>query len=865
MGELLGSGATGDVFRARDLRLGRDVAVKLLRPELASDPERLRRFEREAHAASALNHPNLVHIYDIGREEQAPYIVMELVEGRTLRQMLAVGPLPRGEVLRQAVQLAEGLAKAHAGGIVHRDLKPENVIVSDDGFAKILDFGLAKLVFPDSDSLPGATQTGTILGTAGYMSPEQARGETIDARSDQFSLGAILYEMATGKRAFHKETFAETLVAIIRNDPDPIRDLAPKTSPALIEIIERLLAKDPEDRFATTREAAADLRSLLSSSQEPLTPAPMRRPPELEPPASWRPSRRKLLWRTAGLAGLAVLVATVILLVPDRNPQPRNLKTPTSPPQLRTLATAQGPDNRALDPDLAPDGTMLVYVLEQRGQPDLFLTRVAGGAQIQLTDDATIERSPRFSPDGEQIAFARRRPGNVTPELAVVSTFGGPARVIMEYASMPTWAPQGTHLAFILRRPDEPSLLASSRLDGSQLEVHLRGDGKFPFLYDPDWSPDGQTLAVRRSSGGIAGEIWRVPLDGSPPKPVARNPSNVFEHHPRFTADGQGIVVASNLRGATNLWVLPMDGSDPRPLTSGPGSDEIPSVARDGSIAFISSTWRYSIDLYSLELSHRRSLVQHSNHLWAPAFSPDGRGLAFSRSETDGKWSLWWASLETGETRRLTETHEGEIYPRFTPDGTALVYTTWSRPQKILLLRLDSGSAEVLVGEDEGGGAWGDISPDGRRLVFARNTGGVEKLFLKSLVSGHERQLTTTPGTVPKWSPDGREIAYSPNRSWDRGVFVLNVEFGTVRRLTESGGWPVWWPDGSRIGFILGADGGSQILRWVPRSGGPTHSLEGLRSNGTSHMFDISKDGSTVAISNSLPLLDEIWLLRPAP
>ncbi|MCB1032556.1 MAG: serine/threonine-protein kinase [Acidobacteria bacterium] len=859
LGELLGSGAMGEVYRARDLKLSRDVAVKLLRPELASDPERLQRFEREARAASALNHPNLVHIYDIGREGSTPYIVMELVEGRTLRQLLSEGPLPMGEVLRQAVQLAEGLAKAHAGGIIHRDLKPENVIVTDDGFVKILDFGLAKLVFPDSDSAPGATQTGAILGTAGYMSPEQARGEPIDMRSDQFSLGAILYELATGHRAFEKETFAETLVAIIRSEPTPLKELAPKAPPTLVAIVERLLAKEREDRFASTREAAADLRSLLSSSQEPLTPPPARRPPELAPRSDGRSARWGLV---AGvlLAGAAAAGLTLL----RRQPPAEQDGVPLAPSELRVLAAAQAPEERALDPDLAPDGTMLAYVLEQGGQSDLFLSRVAGGGQIRLTDDDNIERSPRFAPDGEHIAFARRRPGDAPPEFFFIPTSTSEIYTLSPLDTLPIWSPDGRRLAFILREPGSADALASADLDGGALEIHLPGDGEYPFLYYPDWSPDGDSLAVQRSSGGLAGEIWQVFLDGRPPRPVASTPRNVFEHHPRFTADGRGVVVSSNRRGAVNLWLLPVAGGSPRPLTSGPGPDGDPSVARDGSVAFLSSTSRYTIELYDLEGGGKTSFTHHSSHLWAPAFSPDGGRIAFSRAEADGTWSLWLAPVSGGEPRRLTETPEGEVYPRFTPDGETLVYTTWSTPHRLFQLSVAGGTAAELTSADEGGGAWADISPDGNWLVFARSAEGVEKLFLHSLETGEERQLTQGPGSVPRWSPDGRRIAFSPDRSWDQGVYTVAADGSDLRRLSDIGGWPVWWPDGDRIGFIIGADGGSQVVRWVAADGGPVHDLEGVRSEGTSHVFDVSPDGSLLAISNSLPLLDEIWLLKPA-
>src|SRR6266496_828760 len=272
---LLGAGGMGEVYRARDTKLGRDVALKVLPAEVSSDPERRRRFEAEARSASALNHPNIVTVYDIGSSDSTIYVAMEMVEGKTLRELILAEPLPTRKLLEIAVQVAEGLAKAHAAGIVHRDLKPENLMISKDGFIKILDFGLAKLVEPGSTDLsvmPTAvappTEPGTVMGTAGYMSPEQAGGQPLDFRSDQFSLGAILYEMVTGQRAFQRKTGAETLVAILREEPEPIAQVSPKTPGPVRWIIERCLAKDPEERYASTKDLARDLASVRDHLSE---------------------------------------------------------------------------------------------------------------------------------------------------------------------------------------------------------------------------------------------------------------------------------------------------------------------------------------------------------------------------------------------------------------------------------------------------------------------------------------------------------------------------------------------------------------------------------------------------------------------
>ncbi len=265
----IGAGGMGEVYRATDTRLGREVAIKVLPSATASDPDRRHRFEQEARAASALNHPSILTVHDIGETDGIVYIAMELVEGKTLRELLASEEaLPTKKLLDLAVQIADGLAKAHSAGIVHRDLKPENIMVSRDGFAKILDFGLAKLTQPASQvesvlptAIAAPTEPGTVMGTAGYMSPEQASGQPVDFRSDQFSLGSILYEMASGKRAFERKTGAETLVAIIREEPEPLTQLAPKAPAPVRWIVERCLAKDPEERYASTKDLARDVKS----------------------------------------------------------------------------------------------------------------------------------------------------------------------------------------------------------------------------------------------------------------------------------------------------------------------------------------------------------------------------------------------------------------------------------------------------------------------------------------------------------------------------------------------------------------------------------------------------------------------------
>src|SRR5512132_1782235 len=364
----LGAGGMGEVYRARDTRLGREVAVKVLLPEVSGDDSRRLRFEQEARSASALNHPNIVTVYDVGSVDSTIYLAMELVEGRTLRELLADGALPSRKVLDVAVQVAEGLAKAHEAGLVHRDLKPENLIVSKDGFVKILDFGLAKLTeMTASDggstlqTMAGAPGTvpGTVMGTVGYMSPEQASGRDVDFRSDQFSFGSILYELATGKRAFHRNTGAETLTAIIREEPEPVGQANPRVPAPVRWVVERCLAKEPEERFASTKDLARDLRSLrdhlseTSASETLAVTAPTRR----RRPAWIVPAAALVVGAVLGVGGLKLL---------EKSRSPSNLQTQRLTFRHGTVVSAR----------FAADGRSVVCAAAWEGKPvEIYTTR----------------------------------------------------------------------------------------------------------------------------------------------------------------------------------------------------------------------------------------------------------------------------------------------------------------------------------------------------------------------------------------------------------------------------------------------------------------------------------------------------------
>src|SRR6478672_8964268 len=440
----LGAGGMGEVYRARDERLSRSVALKVLPSEISADKSRLERFEKEARAASSLNHPNIVTIYDIGSSESVAYIAMELVEGRTLRELLASGPVALRRLLSLSAQIADGLAKAHAAGIVHRDLKPENLMVTKDGFVKILDFGLAKLVPTGFESYEGSnlatvtrgTEPGTVLGTVGYMSPEQASGHPVDFRSDQFALGAILYEMAAGKRAFERATAIQTLSAIIQDEAEPLSSAAPKAPANLVWIIDRCLAKDPEERYGSTKDLARDLAALRDHASG-MTVSGVAQPA----PRRFRPSRALL----AAVASAGVVFGALTFLAGQRMQARRDRETPR--PVAQTLTFRRGFLTGAR---FAPDGQTIVYSAAWDGKPsEIFTTRVGSFESRPL---GIFPAGILAVSSAGEMAISLGCENRWEPcfgTLARVPLAGGTPREVLEGVGAADWSPDGKELAAI--------------------------------------------------------------------------------------------------------------------------------------------------------------------------------------------------------------------------------------------------------------------------------------------------------------------------------------------------------------------------------------------------------------------------------
>jgi serine/threonine protein kinase len=845
--EKAGAGGMGVVFRAHDETLDRDVALKLPTANTFTDVEARGRILREARAASALNHPNICTIYEVGEVEWQSYIAMEYIAGETLSQRIPHNGLPTESVLDLGAQIADALEHAHSHGILHRDLKSPNVRVTSAGQLKVLDFGLA--VNLKDTSMEGLTQstnldTGSVAGTLAYMAPELLQGKASDVRTDIWALGVVLYELAAGSLPFHGRTGFELTTAILRESPEA---LPTHVTPGLRAVVTRCLAKDPEKRYQRASEVRAAMEALQSDTGVTSRVA-------LEPAGK---SLTSYL-----LAAVSVLaVAAVVLLIYGRINKPAS--SPRTGGKLRLFISSEG---NLSGPTLSPDAKMVAYVQETGGRQDLYVSRVAGGEHVRLTTDGAQKEDPQFSPDGEKIVFVRRVASTIQAELCLIPALGGGIVPLVSGAELPTWSPDGSRLAFVLRKQGEPDALATSAADGSDLRVILKSDDVYPFFGRLSWSPDGALLAVSRSRGGMNREIWTVPALGGAATRMTKDQQGVVSDSPIFTPDGRGIVHRSNRGGASNLWWQPLDAKPPVQLTTGPGPDSSPSVARNGTIAFLNSRSRNMLLLYSLADGVSTTLLSDSSRLWAPAFSPDGKEIAYSRDEPDGSWHLWMVPTGGGPARQFTSGKAPEIYPRFTPDGTAVYFNTWgTEPLSIWRVPSKGGPAQSVTAPNAGSDAYGDVSPDGRSVVFTRTENKVSHIYVASTdASGEPRRVLDMSGTVPRWSPDGTWISFSPNRGFSSGVYLVHPDGTGLRRLTENGGWAVWWPDGEQIGFqVVGPDGNQQIevLHLKTRE---KQTLPNLHFIGTNFPFDISRDGKWLVTDNYQHISDEIWLLEPA-
>ncbi len=780
----IGAGGMGEVYRATDTKLGREVAIKVLPTAVSADPDRRQRFEMEARSASALNHPNILTVYDIGEANGIVYIAMELVEGRTLRELVASGePVPTKKLLDVAVQTAEGLAKAHSAGIVHRDLKPENIMISKDGYAKILDFGLAKLIEPDAQQASAAptaaaapTEPGTVMGTAGYMSPEQARGQAIDFRSDQFSLGTILYEMATGERAFQRETKAETLVAIIRDELPPLSQVAPGTPAPVRWIVERLLVKDPEERYASTKDLARDLKSVRDHLSETSVSGGLETAEQAKPP------RRRWLAPAAlafiGGGGIALLAARSLGLFAPAQPTFQRLTFRSG-----AILTAR----------FAPDGKSVIYGAAWDGNPvEIFTTRPESPESKSLGLPSADLLA--VSGTGDLAISLGWHPvigWESSGRLARVPSSGGAPREVLEAVEGADWPPDGREMAVIRRAGDR------ARLEYPIGTVLHEATG---WLNNLRFSPDGHWLAFIEHSerGDNTGRLRLLDLTQ---RSLVEGPRIIGTSS--FTWSRRGDIVVGGGGMSAGIQKRVSTSGRERPWLALAGGFTPEDIAPDGRLLAKRINYRREIVGVAAGESRERNLTW-LNWSYPDDISNDGKILLFDEQTLGRDNYLCYVRKTDGSPAVLLGQARGFA---LSPDSRWAL-TANSDASQLTLLPTGAGRPKPLP---KAGLSyqWATFFPDGGRLLlWANESGKGSRLFLQEIDGGTPRPLTPEGFDLPYGgkpiSPDGRVVvALAPNRS----VHLLTIDGGQSRPIpgTLEGDNPFGWTTDGRSLYVLRA------------------------------------------------------------
>ncbi|HEX5855616.1 MAG TPA: protein kinase [Thermoanaerobaculia bacterium] len=772
----LGAGGMGEVFRARDTRLGRQVAVKILPEVVAGDARRVTRFETEARALAALSHPNILGIHDFGQSDGRLYAVTELLDGETLRERMSGEPLAWRKAAETSAEIADGLASAHAAGIVHRDLKPENVFITSDGRVKILDFGLAKVVEPVSEEAVTLTSPaggavsvdGQVVGTLLYMAPEQLRGRRVDGRTDIFALGCVLFEMLSAKRPFTGATQADTISVILHGEPLALESAAGAIPPGLKRIVRRCLEKRPEDRFDTAHDLALALRS-ISEDQEPAVVVVSR-----VPPAS--PARR---WIAGTFIASAALAGLLVLPKWPRTPvETAARENDWGPP--RQITSAPGWE---AEPAFSPDGTLVAYSAGASGNADIWVVDPDGGEPLRLTDGPAENRKPTWFPDGRSLAFVSTRAGAASAWK--VSRLGGSPSLLVEQADTPAISPDGTRIAFTRRGPSgSPRIWVAPLADLSHAE-RLTGDedGHWGHM-DPAWSPDGMLVCYSAFR-----DLWLVSAGGGRARKLTHD--GKADREPDFSPDGKFVFFSSLRSNPQSVWKVALSGGAPERIEPGTGTANHPSLSRDGRRLVFSSLAADRDVVVADRKTGTVCRIASSRDDETPAIAPDGSAVAYVSNRL-GTYDLWLDSLEAGHTgkrppRRLTSLDPGPATPVFSPDGHWIAFFRVVGGQRDIWAAPVSGGAPVPLVESPAQDIHPAYAPDSARLAFVSDRSGQDHVWIlplrTGLPAGEPWRLTDgeMADMYPVWSPDGGRIAFLRGEE----VWAVEVQPGAApRRIT---------------------------------------------------------------------------------
>jgi eukaryotic-like serine/threonine-protein kinase len=870
---LAGTGGMGEVYIAEDTQLGRKVAVKILPAQFTRDSDRIARFQRESRAASALNHPNIITIHEIGQDRNLYFIVTEFIEGDTLRKKIGRDKVNLKEAVEITLQIAGALEAAHNAGIIHRDIKPENIMLRRDGYVKVLDFGLAKLTEKRKSSSNGnpepqlSTETGLVMGTLSYMSPEQASGQEVDHRTDIFSLGVVFYEMVSGKNPFKREHMAATLNAILKEEPEALVSSTPGVSFDLERIIPRMLDKEKEYRYQTAADLRASLRRMQRGIDSGITASANQ---VSTTQAAATKDFVNHWWRRAALA---LALSSILLLVTWLFFPRSDGKKQHSDWQAAQVVKVTDLKGLEYFPNLSPDGRSIIYASDLRGNFDIYLQRTGTKKTLNLTEDSPdSDTEAVFSPDGSRIAFRSARNGG---GIFLMKESGEGVRQLTNFGYNPTWSPDGKEIACVedntvipAGRQKLPSRMWIVDVATGESRVISEGD-----TIQPYWSPNGRRIAYLSGEAGKRG-IWTMRPDGSDAKQVLTN--NAGDSGGVWSPDGRYLYFTNARTGVPYLWRIAIDEA------SGETSGEpelIPtpasfiyqfSFSKDGKrMVFVEdknnqNTYRLAFDPAAARVTGPPDPITQTNYAtYEPAISPDGELLVFMK-----RWKMFVQKSNSSTPYQLMEGESYEVTPRWSPDGRHIAFqSALSGTPQIYFVSADGSGRQQITNAPAPGVVYPVLSPDGKRLAYSIFSG---KTCLMDLSKPYDQQTPEETPNFPDsqayfiawdWSPDGKFLVGNQGKNGRNmaGVYIYSLASKTYEEIANSSqvkliSHPIWLNDSRHVLFstkekILMADIQTKKIQEVYSSG-----------RTPIEVYSLTKDNRFIYTS-IMNLDSDIWML----